>query len=348
MPGVTAGKQGEAARPAWTLQPGECLTDHAWSPDARYVAVGDAVGRLTLLVAEDGRVERVFDAHEGDVLQTAWSPDGELIATSGLDGAVRAWRAVNGERLGVWASEGEWVNRIAWSPDGRHLALTAGKVLRVMNRRGETVLEYAGHASTVTALDWHQGGGRLLTACYRGVRLFTLGDRHREPRVLGCMSALVNAAWSPSGRYVCAGSQDREVHFWDLKPTRPAHMVMRGYASKVAALSWSPDSRRVATAGGEAVVVWRTEGRGPAGSRPDEHRTAERRLTAVAWSPDGKRLAASGTEGGVYIWPGAGARGEPERYQMEAPVTTMGWSAHAGLLIGDRAGYLTAMWCRDA
>jgi len=324
---------------SWTLELADSIADLASSPDHGRVAAASATGEIALI--EGGRPLQRW-MHPGGVLSRLdWSPDGQLLASGGADGQVWLWDATTGAPRGDREAGADWVDHLAFSPDGGFLAAAAGKHLRVWTREGQLALSCDQHPSTITALDWQRDGRRLLTSCYRGVRLFSLGGT--EPRQLGCPGSLISAAWSPNGRYVCAGSQDREVHFWDLKPPAPPHMVMRGYLAKVNVLAWSGDSRRVATAGGRDVVIWQTEGRGPGGSRPDTRKGHAARITALAFQHGGSLLASGASDGAVRIW-NAATPGQPGmEIRVGGEVTVLKWTADGRrLLIGDRSGRITA------
>ena len=79
-----------------------------------------------------------------------------------------------------------------------------------------------------------------------------------------------------------------------------------GHTGGIRGLTWSPDGRWIASAGGEKTVqIW-------------DSRTGERRFTyqgyefayggyetfqnALAWSPDGSRIASMGKQATIEIW----------------------------------------------
>lgn len=69
--------------------PSRQLRCAALSPDGRWAAAGDPVGRMTLWSVADERVAAVWQQHTDLIMAAAFSPDSEAIATAGDDGTVR-------------------------------------------------------------------------------------------------------------------------------------------------------------------------------------------------------------------------------------------------------------------
>ena len=60
---------------------------------------------------------------------------------------------------------------------------------------------------------------------------------------------------SPDGRWVAGGSWDSRLYVWDARSLALVHRSDR-IGGQVMALAWSPDSERVAVAGGSVVRRW--------------------------------------------------------------------------------------------
>jgi WD40 repeat protein len=139
------------------------------------------------------------------------------------------------------------------------------------------------------------------------------------------------------GRWLVTGDQTPSVHLYDFTRDCPLHI--QGYETKVKAMDFSPDGKRLATGGGAKVTVWNCTGKtGPEGTIPDQRRCGDHRLVAdrriprngrrrwtprllghegpaclrfrgcggdqcaLAWSPDGKYLAAGVARGRVALF----------------------------------------------
>ncbi len=100
-------------------------TSVAWSPDGRYLSVGNdgQVNRLYRIDAET--LTLVHSTTETDnTTSVEWSPDGRYLAV-GNDGHVNRLYRLDGESLTLIHSTTETDNTtsVEWSPNGRYLAV---------------------------------------------------------------------------------------------------------------------------------------------------------------------------------------------------------------------------------
>jgi WD40 repeat protein len=66
----------------------------AFSPNGRFVALGDGDGRLYLLKAASGELAASIPAHPDYIQDIVFNSDGSLLATVGAEGSARFWRIV--------------------------------------------------------------------------------------------------------------------------------------------------------------------------------------------------------------------------------------------------------------
>ncbi len=138
----------------------------AFSPDGRYLAVGEQSGGVTLIDFSGRKLVGQDRDYTGTVEWIAFGADGRL-ATSAADGKLRLYGA-GLKRLVENSAERPW--GLAFSPDGKRLAvgsLTSGK-LRLFatdTLKPEQTLEGApGKRGALSVVAWSADGTRLAAA----------------------------------------------------------------------------------------------------------------------------------------------------------------------------------------
>ncbi|HJZ92973.1 MAG TPA: WD40 repeat domain-containing protein, partial [Gemmataceae bacterium] len=233
------------------------LDDHViavgWSADGSTLAAASVAGPVSMFDVLTGSCKHILPGHGFGTTALSWHPDGKRLATAGQDGKVRLWDAGSGRELAVLDGGAAWVEHVAWSPKGDYLVSGAGKKLRLWTADGTPSTKYPESLSTIAAIVWSARGKEFAAAGYGGVTLFR-PDADRPVSQFPRNASIISLAWSPDGRMLAAGGQNAAVHFWYVKSGED--LQMSGYPAKVRDLAWDTTSQYLATAGGEAVVVW--------------------------------------------------------------------------------------------
>lgn len=321
---------------AWEFFAREHPTALAFDATGAVVAAADAAGELTLVDTENGSELARFRADGLGATCLAWHPRDRCVAVGGQSG-----------RVGVYGRDGlrweahvgpRWVEHVRWDPSGTRLAVALSKTVFLLDDGGATLATSKPEQSTLTGLEFRAGGRQIVTCCYGGVAVHDAATLAviRRFRWTGSMLGL---ALSPSDKVVACGGQDATVHFWRFADGRDAQMS--GYPRKPKSLSWSHDSRWLATSGSPDVIVWPFDGRGPEGRSPLVLRAHESPVELVAFEPAGRGLVSACESGGVALW-APGTRAEPIAFnRLDARAVAIAWARRGDatcLAVADAGG----------
>jgi len=210
----------------------EAVTSVAFSPDGRRIVSGSDDKTLKVWDAVTGQETLTLKGHNDAVLSVAFSPDGRRIVSGSRDGRLRVWDASTGHRdlmltpLDVTG----WVDCVAVSSDGRRIVSGSDKkkLYGSVNRKmwaSELVVWDASTGQETLPLRGHAGG-------------------------------VTSVAFSPDGRRIVSGSDDKTLKVWDVS-TGQETFTLKGHAEAVTSVAFSPDGRRIVSGSDDKTLkVW--------------------------------------------------------------------------------------------
>ncbi|MBA4063376.1 MAG: hypothetical protein C0501_06620 [Isosphaera sp.] len=298
----------KARRSVRLVPPGnlDCADEVAFSADAAVVAVFQSDDTVT-----------VFETATGKHLNTLAGPgfeDPYLFAAADGGRAVVAW----GGRKGAC---------VAWD-------VKTGKARTLFEKafggdRPERDARGAVSADGKRVATLHDGGG-----CPTLVRVWDAGTGKQlwELNYAGGQSDVYGLAFSPDGKRLAAGTQDRAVTVYDADTGKPAAELRGDGRGAVRAVGWSADGKRLlALHDGPTAraAVWDVATGKPAGEVTGLPKSLP---LGPVLSPDGTRVAAVTTDRGLAVWD------VPSEEPLTVPVVVAGrrglaWSADGKALL---------------
>ncbi|KAJ1760401.1 DNA polymerase alpha accessory factor Mcl1 [Coemansia sp. RSA 2523] len=166
-----------------------------------------------------------------------------------------------------------------------------------------------GHRGSVNSVSYSPDSAYLAsTGCNGTVRVWDM--REDEPSCISVMHKMAyvcepgnsmdqsKARWSPDGRFVAVPCSDHTIKLVERGTWQASAALGGRHTKKISHVTWSPNSRYMASVGLDGqVVVWDVAARTAILS----HATAGA-LCQIDWNPCGNMLAFTDGAGAMYIW----------------------------------------------
>ena len=314
---------------------GDGIHTLAWSPDGKRLGSTclDAMSRD----ATTGNNIFTYGQSSGSMLSLSWSPDGKRIQASG--GTVKIWDAATGTLLVEYKpqskasalvpsthanpqaqanpqSGGDGVYSSSWSPDGQLIASAVygnsyGYEVQVWNSQTGTLVYKMQPNANPTSDDyiahvaWSPNGKYIALTVDGNVQVWSVATKKMVTKYQGD-----SFAWSPDSKNIVSTVGNVSVQVWNALTGAMIYNYLGHSNTGVSTVAWSPDGKRIASAGRDVQVWDATTGKNAytyKGNGDDPNTT----IFALAWSPDGKYIASGDTNegrsyiGAVYVWAAA-------------------------------------------
>ena len=285
----------------------------AWNPSGDRLALATKGGLFTVgaNLATDPGVDFLLDQRIGAEIPTssvAWKPDGTQIALGANDGSIYIFDYATKTEVKILRGHKGIVYGLTWNPDQIRLASTSEDgTIRIWDTTNDTaqIIPYPKKLAVTLQISWSLDGSKLYYgATDDGLQIIPAPqvqtptpqpDTQTSNTQPDYPMPPFQLAYSPDGSMI-AGSADRLLRVWDANTGATLITFPTIDTTYVLDVTWSPDSKRIATASDDQFVrVWNiSDSKDTPGQllQSIQPITAELGiLTSVDWSPNGKLLA---------------------------------------------------------
>jgi RNA polymerase sigma factor (sigma-70 family) len=273
--------------------------DICFSPDGKRLALLGRDNAVHLWDVGSGKEVCRLAGHS--IRSFAFAPDGKTLASGGMDHKVRLWDARTAKVLRVLEGPSGWVTAVAFSPDSKILA-SAGQdcTIRLWDvATGKLLRAWQGHPWTIRALAFSPDGKRLASGAFLGsaVRVWDVATGKELLPIAGHDGSVVSVAFCPDGKSLLSGGNDQTAFVWDVASGKARRLFGKPGRGWFHTFAFSPDGKRVATAGVGTLGVWEVS------SGRELHRLGSDLdvSSSLAFSADGKRLASADESSGIIV-----------------------------------------------
>jgi WD40 repeat protein len=270
-----------SGKPIRAIKHESSINSAIYTPDGAYVITGadDGTARVWDVMPPSGTQLR----HASDVSSAKFSPDGTRVLTASADGTAMLWNATTSDPIGVPLHHERTVLRAVFSPDGQRVVTAS------LDR---------------TARVWDATTGRAISGPFvhddelrveEDIRPVSRREP-QDPAAELVKGAVLEAAFSPDGRFVVTASADGTARIWDVATGRETHKLI--HDTIVVGARFSPDGKRVVTTTDYRIYFW-DAATGEVIGKPLAH---DHEVASVAFSPDGSRMVSASADKTARIW----------------------------------------------
>ena len=314
-----------------SITAGDHILDLKWNPEGTRLLATPATGAV-LVADETATLLEELPGHGMGNGSSDWFA-GEP-ATCGFDGKIRC-----GSR--EWKPGRGMIEHVRTSPDGALLAAGQGKALHIFDAAGSDEKSLRDLPAVVSDFAWNpKSPAEIATVGAGGALLWRLGEKESFAR-FDWGGASLQVRWSNDGRWLATADQTASVHVYDIPRDNPLNM--EGFESKVRALAFSADGKRLATAGSPVVTVWPCASKtGPEGAHPIQVDGSGSEVLALDFSPATAQLATGDGEGTLLVVTFEKGQFRRKRARLGVGISALAWHPNKPLLaVGHSSGLVT-------
>ena len=238
----------------------------AFSPDGTLIISGSSDSTVRIWNTQTGKeVRPPLYGHTTCVTSVCFSPDGMRIVSGSDDKTIRIWDAWSGvadEKFLPLFGHEDAVSSVAFSPDGKHIISgSKDSTIRIWDatllKKSVSSLTVRAPVQCVRSLAFSRDGTRVACGAGRAITLWDTVSGAHICQLQGHHGAVLSVTFSPDGRYLASGSEDKTVRVWNTQDGLAMPVPLQGHQHPITSLTYTPDGFYIVSASDDRIIhVW--------------------------------------------------------------------------------------------
>lgn len=273
----------------------------SFSPDGKFLAIGDARCLIYLWQIETGKLSLICQGHTDWVLSLTFSPDGRVLASGSFDSTIKLWDTQTGTCFSTFQGHSDRIWSVVFSPDGKTLISgSSDHTVKLWDAEtGNCLNTLQGHTNWVHSVAFSPDGKLIASdSSDSSVKLWDTETGRCSRTLEGHTNWAHSVAFSPDGQTLISVNDSGDIKLWDIKTGR-CFRTLAEHKSWASSTAFSPDGEHLVSGSSDGTVkLWNIE-TGQCLNTLQEHTTW---VYSVSFSPDGKRFASGSYDKTARLW----------------------------------------------
>jgi WD40 repeat protein len=282
--------------------------------DGRQIASASDDGAIRLWDLSTSDDHRALTDAKEPIWTVAVSPDGKRAAAAGADKVIRVYDPETGRLEATLTGSNSAVTTLAFFPDSNRLASAGGdRIVRIWDVAAKKpIQEMTGHELPVLGIAVSADGKLVVSGAADGTARGWDPDTGKALWTWsGKSKAICGVAIRAGRKNAALATADGSLVVLDISSNNPKEISSTtAHVAGVAAVCYSPDGTKLASAGGDgAVRIWTISETGQPvplakfdGQAKPGTASGFSPLSAASFSADGRFVASAGADAVVRVW----------------------------------------------
>ena len=197
-------------------------------------------------------------------------------------------------------NEADWFEHICISLDGNILFAAKGKTLYIFKLKSngyELINQDNSFDSTISDIIFNIDS--FLVSNYGSVREYRTKDL-KNYNIFEWKTSLLTLSWSSNKKYIAAGTQENNIHFWPYPFVKDTDFQISGYPTKINKIIWANNSTELIINCFDDVQIWDFSNGPPTGKQPLTLKCGLGKITDIKYNGD--LLVAANEKGFIFYF----------------------------------------------